>query len=205
MTYREGEVAGVLLAAGGGSRLGMPKALVELDGQMLPERGVRTLSAGGCSSVVVVLGAAAEEVLTRCDLGDAIVVINEDWAEGMGASVRAGLSEADSTGSSAALVMPVDQPLVTPELVARLIGSWREGALAAVASYSGDPGTPVLLDRSLWPEALAVAVRDTGARAFLRSNPDLVTLVACDDVGAAFDIDTPDDLLHWQKRRSAEL
>lgn len=205
MIGSDGEVAGVLLAAGAGSRLGMPKALIELDGQSLPERGVRTLSAGGCRPVLVVLGAAAGQVLARCEIGDAIVVMNEDWSEGMGSSVRAGLAEADRSGASAALVMPVDQPFVTPELVQRLVGTWREGALAVVASYSGDPGTPVLLDRSLWPRAASAAVRDTGARAFLRSSPELVTLVSCDDVGDAFDIDTPDDLREWRQRHIAEL
>lgn len=205
MTGRDGQVAGVLLAAGDGSRLGIPKALVELYGQSLPERGVRTLSMGGCSPVLVVLGAAATEVVTRCDLGEAIVVMNEHWSEGMGSSVRAGLAEADRASSPAALVMPADQPFVTPQLIERLIATWRDGALAAVASYSGEPGTPVLLDRSLWPRAVSAAVRDVGARAFLRSNPELVTLVACDDVGEAFDIDTPEDLRQAQQRHGAEL
>lgn len=205
MTGREGRVAGILLAAGEGSRLGTPKALVELDGETLSERAVRTLSAGGCRPVVVVLGAAAGEVLARCDLGDAQVVLNEKWSEGMGGSVRAGLAEAQRREATAALVMPVDQPFVTSELVQRLVSAWREGAVAAVATYSGDPGTPVLLDRSLWQRAMSVAVRDMGARAFLRSHPELVTPVDCDDVGEAFDIDTPEDLRKWQRRHGAGL
>jgi len=198
-----GEVAGVLLAAGQGSRLGMPKALVRVEGQALSERGVRTLSAGGCRPVLVVLGAAAGEVLTSCDLDDAVVVMNENWAEGLGSSVRAGLEEAERSGASAALMMPVDQPFVSPKLVERLVDAWREGAQAAVASFAGDPGTPVLLDRSIWPRAISVAVGDMGARALLRSNPDLVTLGACDDVGQVFDIDTAEDLREWERRRSA--
>jgi nicotine blue oxidoreductase len=90
--------------------------------------------------------------------------------------------------------MPVDQPLVTPALVSRLIGAWREGADAVVATYGGEMSTPVVLDRSLWPDVESRAVGDVGARAFLRSNLDLVTPLACDDVGDPSDIDTEDDL-----------
>jgi nicotine blue oxidoreductase len=143
---------------------------------------------------MVVLGAAAEEVRQACSLGDAVVVVNDAWSDGMGGSVRAGLAEARRSGAAAVLVLPVDQPLITPALVARLIQSWREGAVAAVATYGGEMSTPVLLDRSLWPQVEVHAVGDVGARAFLRSNPGVVTAVACGDVGDPSDVDTQDDL-----------
>ena len=193
-TERGGNVAGILLAAGAGRRLGATKALVELGGVPLAERGLSTLRAGGCSPVIVVLGAAAEEVQRACTLGDAVVVVNDAWSQGMGGSVRAGLAEARRSGAPAVLVLPVDQPLVTPALVARLIGIWRDGAAAAVATYGGNMSTPVVLDRSLWPDVELHAVGDVGARAFLRSNPGVVTPVPCDDVGDPSDIDTVEDL-----------
>jgi nicotine blue oxidoreductase len=191
---RAGDVAGVLLAAGAGQRLGRPKALVEFGGVPLTERGLGTLRAGGCRPVIVVLGAAADDVRRACGLGDAVVVVNAAWSDGMGGSVRAGLAEARRCGASAVLVLAVDQPLITPALVARLIGSWREGAQAAVATYGGEMSTPVLLDRSLWPQVELHAVGDVGARAFLRRDPGVVTPVACDDVGDPSDVDTEDDL-----------
>jgi len=191
---RGGNVAGVLLAAGAGRRLGATKALVRLGGVPLVERGLGTLRAGGCSPVIVVLGAAAEEVQRACALGDAVVVVNDAWSQGMGGSVRAGLAEAGRSGAPAVLVLPVDQPLVTPALVARLIGRWRDGAAATVATYGGNTSTPVVLDRSLWPDVELHAVGDVGARAFLRSNPGVVTPVPCDDVGDPSDIDTVEDL-----------
>ncbi len=191
---RAGDVAGMLLAAGAGQRLGGPKALVKLGGIPLTERGLGTLRGGGCRPVMVVLGAAATEVRRDCRLGDAVVVVNDAWSEGMGGSVRAGLAQARRSGAPAVLVLPVDQPLVTPALAARLIGSWREGAVAAVATYGGEMSSPVLLDRSLWAPVELHAVGDVGARAFLRSNPGVVTPVACDDVGDPADIDTEDDL-----------
>lgn len=189
-----GQVGGMVLAAGTGRRLGRVKALVELGGRSLVERAVLTLETAGCDPVIVVLGASSDEVSSMCELGDAVVVRNDTWQEGLGGSLRTGLSEAQSRGVSAVVVLLVDQPLIGPELVERLIGSWRAGALAAVATYDGEPATPVVLDRSLWREVASSAVGDMGARVFLRSNPDVVTYVACEDVGDPSDIDTEDDL-----------
>ncbi|MGD0742060.1 MAG: nucleotidyltransferase family protein [Acidimicrobiales bacterium] len=190
----ERAVAGVVLAAGEGWHFGGPKALVRFAGEMLVERSIRTLAQGGCRPVCVVLGAAAAEVQAACDLADAVVVVNGAWPDGMGGSLRVGLESARQAGAGAALVALVDQPLVTPALVARLIAAWRGGARAPVAAWRGEGLTPALLDRSLWEVVALHAVGDVGARAVLRAQPELVTLVDCDDVGAPDDIDTPADL-----------
>jgi nicotine blue oxidoreductase len=158
--------AGVVLAAGEGRRFGRPKALVEFHGHPLVTRAVETLSAGGCAPVVVVLGAGAEEVERACDLGGAVVVRNEAWREGMSGSLRAGLGELERRGAPAAVLTPVDQPAVLPDLVTRLVAHWRAGSAAAVAAFGGEPRTPVLLDASLWPEVVETALGDRGARAF---------------------------------------
>jgi CTP:molybdopterin cytidylyltransferase MocA len=195
-------VAGVLLAAGEGSRFGRPKALVELDGQTLAERGVALLRAGGADPVLVVTGAA------RIQLSGIHAVYNAEWRTGMGSSLRAALRAvaAARAGNSdqasgglpadvgAVVVALADQPLVGPEAVARLIAAYRGGASAAVAAYDGKPRNPVLVAREHWPEVIALAAGDTGARAFLRARPDLVTLVECGDTGSPDDIDTPADL-----------
>lgn len=186
-------VGGVLLAAGAGRRLGRPKALVELGGQLLVERGVRLLRDGGCAPVVVVLGAGAERVVAVADLTDAEVVTNPGWDSGMGSSLRAGLAALEGR-CDAAVVALADQPLVGPGAVRRLVERWRAGGQAVVATYGGKPRNPVLLDAGLWTRAAGAAVGDAGARAFLRGNPGLVTLVDCGDVGAPDDVDTPEDL-----------
>jgi nicotine blue oxidoreductase len=189
------EVAGVLLAAGGGRRFGVPKALVEVGGRPLVERGATTLLAGGCRPVVVVVGAAAGIVRQRLDpAAGATVVVNGAWREGLGSSLNLGLAEAEALGAAAALVLPVDQPVVTAALVARLVGTWRAGSLAVRAAFGGQGRTPVVLDRTLWPAVRKSAVGDVGARGLLGAHPELVTLVDCDDVGAACDVDTPADL-----------
>lgn len=180
-------MAGILLAAGQGSRLGRPKALVEIGGQALVTRGIALLRAGGADPVIVVTGAAS------VDLAGVILVHNPDWRTGMGSSLRAGLATLPDS-CDAAVIALVDQPLISPEAVRRLIGAFLAGAGVVVASYDGQPRNPVLLARVHWAGAASAAVGDTGARQFLRAHPELVTQVECGDVGRADDIDTPADL-----------
>ena len=190
-------VAGVLLAAGQGSRFGRPKALVELDGQTLAERGVTLLRAGGTDPVLIVTGAAQVELRPE---HQARTVYNGEWRTGMGSSLRAALralTELEADPEIGAVVVALaDQPLVGAEAVGRLIAAYRAGAGVAVAAYGGKPRNPVLLAREHWPEVIATATGDQGARAFLRARPELVTLVECGDTGRPDDIDTPADLEH---------
>jgi len=185
-------VAGVLLAAGEGSRFGQPKALVTLGGQTLAERGTGLLRAGGADPVLIVAGAAPVEV------DHVRTVYNPGWRTGMGSSLRAALralASADpGADTGAAVIALADQPLVGPEAVARLIAAYQAGATVAVAAYEGRPRNPVLLAREHWPEVIETATGDQGARAFLRAHPDLVTLVECGDTGRPDDIDTRADL-----------
>jgi len=181
-------VAGILLAAGSGSRLGRPKAVVELDGVRLVDRGIWLLQSGGASPLVVVTGAAPVSLPPGV-----ISVFNRDWASGMGSSLAAGLA-AVPDGSAAAVIALVDQPLVGPAAVDRLIAAFEGGAPVAVAAYDGQPRNPVLIAREHWAEVIALAAGDVGARPFLRAHPDLVTLVECADTGRPDDVDTPGDL-----------
>lgn len=183
----ENDVAGVLLAAGEGTRLGGPKALVELGGVRLVDRGVRLLRDGGTAPVVVVTGAAAVELL------GVITVHNPDWRSGMGSSLAAGL-RALPAGTRAAVLALADQPLVGAGAVQRLIGAYLDGASVAVAAYHGAPRNPVLLAREHWPEVIRLADGDVGARPFLRAHPELVRVVECADTGRPDDVDTPEDL-----------
>jgi len=180
-------VAGILLAAGEGRRLGQPKALVEIGGEPLARRGVALLRAGGAAPIVVVTGAVA------VDLVGVLTVHNPSWRSGMGSSLAAGLA-AVPDGCTAAVIALVDQPLIGPEAVRRLIAAYAAGASVAVAAYQGAPRNPVLLAREHWPGVTALAVGDAGARPFLRAHPDLVTLVECGDTGRPDDLDTRSDL-----------
>lgn len=183
-------VAGLLLAAGSGSRFGGPKALVAFEGELLVTRGQRLLREGGCDPVLVVVGAAADQVSPHADA----VVLSPDWATGMGASLRAGLAALAAGDATAVVVALADQPRVGAESVVRLVLAHQEGAVAAVATYGGRPRNPVMLSRRTWDEVAALAEGDAGARPWLRTHPELVVEVACDDTGTAHDVDTPADL-----------
>jgi CTP:molybdopterin cytidylyltransferase MocA len=183
-------VAGLLLAAGSGRRFGSPKALVQLEGQLLVERGVELLRFGGCQPVIVVVGARADAVRRHVD-DRAAVAVAADWAEGVGASLRVGLAEASRTSADACIVALVDQPLVDPRAVRALI---QAPGPAAVATYVGEPGHPVMLRRAIWSDVAQMAVADAGARYWLRAHRATVTQVPCDGLGSPRDIDTVEDL-----------
>lgn len=183
----EPDIAAVILAAGGGRRLGgRPKALLAHGGELLVERAVRTARAGGCQHAVVVLGAEADEVRRQADLADCTIAVNQNWATGMGSSLRAGLAATPET-CRAAVILLVDQPFVTAEAVRAVIGS---GADIAAATYDVRRGHPVLIAARYWPEVAACAVGDRGARDFLARHE--VVSVPCG--GSPADIDVPGDL-----------
>lgn len=172
--------AGLVLAAGAGTRYGQPKASVVIDGERLVDRAVRCLREGGCDPVLVVLGAWVGEVT------DADVVINGEWAEGMGSSLRAGLRALlDRADVEAVVVTLVDLPGLTSAAVGRLAGS---SAGLAVATYDGERGHPVRMARRFWPEAIDVAHGDEGARRLLRAHPEVV-LIEVGDVADGYDMD----------------
>jgi CTP:molybdopterin cytidylyltransferase MocA len=179
--------------------MGGPKALVELDGELLVGRALRVLADGGCSPLVVVLGASAAEVAEVVPPGVQITVA-DDWAEGMGASLRAGLAalEALTPVPDAALVHLVDLPGVTAAAVAR-IAARADADVLVRAAYGGRPAHPVLIGRSHWPGVRAGAVGDAGARGYLAGHPDLA-LVECGDLADPDDVDTPDQLARYRSR-----
>ena len=183
--------AGLLLAAGAGRRYGGPKALVELDGEPLVRRGIRLLRDGGCAPVHVVLGAGADEVPA---LSGAVPILHDRWPDGLGSSLLRGLASLPAAVPAAVVVL-VDQPLLSPVAVRRVRTAYADGAVVAVATYAGRRGHPILLGRQTWALLTGYAVGDRGARDLLRDRPDLVVEVSCDDVGSPVDVDTPADLL----------
>ena len=188
-------VAGLLLAAGGGRRLGgRPKALLPLRGRPLVEHAVRTLRAAGCGRVHVVLGAAAGQVRARTELSGCTVLDNPDWESGMGSSLRLGLDSLTGTGSHAALVLLVDQPWIGAGAVSRVRSVCRSPATLAAASYEGRRGHPVLFGSDHWAGIARSADGDQGARAYLRTHADEIELVECGDIADPADIDTSSDL-----------
>jgi CTP:molybdopterin cytidylyltransferase MocA len=202
VTQARSRVVGVVLAAGEGSRLGMPKALVVgTDGAPWVARAVHVLASAGADPVYVVVGADADAVRAAVP-DDAAVVAAPDWREGMGASLRAGLSavssvEADADGATAVVVLLVDTPGVGPDVVGRLIERASPDGLLR-ATYAGQPGHPVLLGRDHWSGVAASASGDRGARDYLREHGAVA--VECADIADGTDIDTQEALDAWRAR-----
>lgn len=179
---------GLLLAAGAGRRMGLPKALVRgEDGEPWLSRAVAVLRAAGCDEVTVVLGARAEEARELLGGQDVTVVVADDWAEGMGASLRAGLTHVIGTDARSVLVHLVDLPDVTTEVARRVAAAGGGADALARATYDGRPGHPVLLGREHWPGVLATAVGDRGARDYLARHR--VLDVECGDLATGVDVD----------------
>lgn len=189
-------VAGLLLAAGAGRRMGGPKALVrDPSGTAWVARASAVLACGGCDPLVVVVGARAREVAALVP-PPAVTVVARDWDEGMSASLRAGL-RALAAGAGpdvvAVVVGLVDTPGVTIPVVARLVAravADGDGGLAR-AAYGGTGGHPVVLGRRHWEPVADQVSGDAGARGYLSGQP--VALVECGDVGDGTDLDAPPD------------
>jgi CTP:molybdopterin cytidylyltransferase MocA len=169
--------------------MGEPKALV--DDWLV--RSVRSLADGGCDAVTVVLGAEADragELLAGAEFdGTVDAVVASGWAQGMGASLRAGLEAIAHTGADAAVVSLVDLPDVGPAVVRRLLAGGADRATLRRAAYDGAPGHPVLIGHDHWAGVAASAVGDRGARDYLAERE--VEAVECADLATGRDVDRP--------------
>jgi molybdenum cofactor cytidylyltransferase/nicotine blue oxidoreductase len=170
--------------------MGRPKALVRDEaGEPWLVRGVRALREGGCDAVTVVLGAGADEARPLLDGTGARWVLADDWAAGMAASLRAGLTALADDDAVAVLVSLVDLPDVHADVVRRVAARGGDPGAVARAAYDGVPGHPVLLGRDHWAGVLGSAAGDRGARDYLATRP--VVLVECGDLATGRDQDTP--------------
>jgi molybdenum cofactor cytidylyltransferase len=174
-------IAAVVLAAGGSTRLGQPKQLAMLGGETLLERAVHTAREADCERVVVVLGAAAEKIREGCDLGDAVVIVNNLWAEGMASSIRVGVAKVED--ADGVILITCDQPAVTAQHLRALIAS-RE---VMASSYGGRRGVPAFFPAKLFPALLSLT-GDAGARELLRGS------AAVELANGELDVDTSQEL-----------
>ena len=176
------KAGGIVLAAGAGTRYGMPKVLAG-NGQWL-RKAVAALRDGGCRDVAVVLGAALVDVPPP-----ARPVVADDWADGMSASLRAGIDALDSDAVDFAVVLTVDTPDIGPAAVRRVLAAAAAAPSGIARAYYGErPGHPVVIARRHWPELVDVVHGDEGARPFLAARDDVVS-VDCADVATGADID----------------
>ena len=188
----------IILAAGGSTRMGQAKQLMALDGESMLQRSVTVALDSDADQVLVVTGAyhaEVEEALRSlaADHGPRLAwTHNQAWQSGQASSVRVGISRLENN-VDAAILMPVDQPLLPATLLRRLVQRWQQGAEIVAPRVDGEiRGAPALFDRAYWPE-LSKLNGDVGGRTLLRR---YASRVACVDVSPTTvrDVDTPGDL-----------
>lgn len=178
-------IVALILAAGEGSRIGTPKAMLEIDGERFIDRAVSILRASGCAEVYVVLGAWVGEV------AEAKVIVNEDWKEGMASSLRKGLSHISTLPEvEGVLVSLVDLPGLTVQAAHKILV---EPGEIVVGTYRGKPGHPVKFSRKHWLGIMESTHGEIGARDYLAKRLD-VQYVELGDLANGKDIDTTEDL-----------
>lgn len=185
-------MSGLILAAGASLRMGRPKQLLDWHGRPLVRAAAETALAAGLDPLVAVVGAARAEVIAALAGLPLRIVANPSYLAGQSTSLRAGVA-ALGPDVDAAVVLLGDQPFVTVEIVGRIVAEWRASGAAIVAPvYAGQRGNPVLFDRAVFADLLAIQ-GDQGARAVLAADPSRVRLVHFDDARPLADVDTPED------------
>lgn len=184
---------GIVLAAGLGSRFGGPKALArEANGESWLIRTVDVLLDGGCSHVVVVLGAGADDAEVLLAGREHVTMTRStDVAAGLSESLRSGLAAAAALAPAlhAVAVVPVDVPDLSASVVARmLLGAGPDSLRQAM--FEAGPGHPVVIGRSHWGELAATLAGDSGARAYLAAHA--ADAIDCSDLGTGLDVDVRD-------------
>jgi molybdenum cofactor cytidylyltransferase len=187
-----GRVAAVILAAGGSSRFGSPKQLLPWKDKTLLEHVVDTVLESSVQETIVVLGHEAQrlgELVSDRRLG---IVVNEDWEAGQSSSVKAGI-KALPESYDACLFVLADQPMVTVELMDRVLTRYRQTRAPIVAPvHASRRGNPVLFDQALFPELMEMT-GDEGGRQLIQRHGREVEEVEVGDPDLFLDIDTVEE------------
>ena len=199
-------IAAVVLAAGASTRMGTAKQLLQIDGRPLVQHVLDNVQRSGVGEIILVLGHSAAAIQRELKLKGAQVVLNENFLQGMGTSLKSGLARVDSQ-VQAALIILADQPFVRPETLDQLIAAHeRTRAQIVIPTYRGFRGNPVLLDRSVFPEVMGLS-GDIGCRAIFGEHQDGIVKLEVGDVGILLDIDQKKDyesLRNSKNRRERE-
>lgn len=186
-------IGGIILAAGGSTRMGEPKQLLEVNGVPLVYAAAHAAKEGGCDVVCVVTGHAHEAVEQAAAALSPMIVRNEHWQRGMGSSIRIGVEAVQPV--SAVILMACDQPAVNSTVIRALIELHHQTGLPVVASqYADTLGIPALFDESCFAELCSLP-DEHGAKAIIQARMERVA--AYSFPAGALDLDRPEDVQEW--------
>ena len=184
-------IAGVILAAGAGRRMGGPKAVIEIEGVRLVDRAVANFKSAGIDTVFVVLGAWVGEVK------GAEIIVNADWESGMASSLQSALRHiTEIVEIDSVLISLVDLPGLTAQAIAEIAKTPRD---VVVATYKEVPGHPAKFARAHWAGIIESAHGNVGARDYLAGRIDIHYL-RLDDLADGSDLDSPEDFERYLGR-----
>lgn len=192
MTLPLPAITGIILAAGSSQRMGKAKQLLPFQGKPLLQSVIDNARCSDLKSVFLVLGYKWREISAALDFAGVDLVINGQYDEGQSASIKSGLKSV-SQECQAAVFLLGDQPLVSTELINRLIDRYQStGAPIIIPTCGGERGNPVLMDRSLFPELLRIE-GDLGGRAVFSRYSESIDFFEVESTEVLTDIDTPED------------
>jgi len=187
-------LAAAILSAGESRRMGTPKALLPYRGSTFLQHLIEVTRHPRIGLTRIVLGAGADVIRDTLRLDKASVVINDDWEKGQLSSIQAAVRSLAAAGTEGMILCPVDHPLVSASLVARLIEEFdSSGKLVALPTYKGRRGHPLIFRASLYDELLQASAT-VGASQVVWAHRDEVLEVATDEEGIILNLNDPDTL-----------
>ncbi len=182
------KLAAAILAAGESRRMGRPKALVPFEGLTFVEHLLQATKHPRVGIVRVVLGANAESIQAELKLDQETVVVNQDWQQGQLSSIQSAIRSLPADETAGLLLCPVDHPLISSQLVSRLIAEFdSDRKLIVVPTYQGRRGHPVIFHASLYAELLD-ASPNVGARQVVWAHPDAIAEIETDEAGVILNL-----------------
>jgi molybdenum cofactor cytidylyltransferase len=205
MTLISARVSAVILAAGTSSRMGQAKQLLALGESTVLVQTLSHVQAADLHEIILVLGASAEAIRRQLPSAQQLkIVVNQAYQQGIASSLRAGLSAVDPQ-SDAALIVLGDQPFIRPLTLDRIVEEYRRSqAQIVIPLHQGQRGNPVLLDRSVFAEVMALQ-GDVGSRAIFAKHLDQTVNVEVEDKAILLDLDDPADYQRLKTNYEDEL
>jgi molybdenum cofactor cytidylyltransferase len=201
------KVAGVILAAGFGQRMGTVKSLLPFGGTTLLETVLNNARRSKLTNIIVVLGYASEKIRRKVQFHGCVVVVNNDYSKGQSSSLQAGIG-ALPKDTAGVMFLLGDQPFIDAQLIDNLIAGFRERSRRILLpTCDGQRGNPAVVPRHVF-SSIAGITGDTGLRVLFPQLQGQVWEMETGDPGILLDIDTMEDyqrlLLLQQERQGKE-